>query len=347
MRKKKAQETAFCTIVSRDFMPRAMALHRSLKKHYRELDFTALITDPRPLKTQRLPVSRGFKILSAEELGVPCLNQLRKYYSPFELCNIFRPFLIRKLMKKDRAQKVIYLDADIYVTGRFDFIEKKLNKYFYAFTTHTVKSYPLDRSLPNDRSLLDYGVFNSGFQAFRNHPQCHRILEWLMPRLMLYGFNDPPHLYVDQKLLPLVPIYFPSGFLPLFHPGYNIAYWNLHEREIIKKGARYFANGAQAVFFHFSGYDLKRPGEWTQRGAKEDPSQPEAGTRTLRRPCKRSLPALKKVLEEYRDLLKDCSAGIDKKGKKTKPEQKRSEKRALFFREFYPELLRKTAFLKW
>lgn len=39
-------------------------------------------------------------------------------------------------------------------------------------------------------------------------------------------------------------------------PGYNISYWNLHERYISKSGDYYMVNNiSPLVFYHFSGFD--------------------------------------------------------------------------------------------
>jgi len=59
------------------------------------------------------------------------------------------------------------------------------------------------------------------------------MLEWLMQVLPEVGFDDPHNgMYVDQKILPLVAQVFRSQVGCMRHPGYNVAYWNLHEREI-------------------------------------------------------------------------------------------------------------------
>jgi hypothetical protein len=57
---------------------------------------------------------------------------------------------------------------------------------------------------------------------------------------------------VDQKWIDLVPCYFSSSHV-LRHPGCNAAYWNLHEREVVRDSEGFTVNGFPLVFFHFSG----------------------------------------------------------------------------------------------
>jgi hypothetical protein len=66
-------------------------------------------------------------------------------------------------------------------------------------------------------------------------------------------------MFVDQKILPLAAQLFSSEFGCIKHPGYNVAYWNLHEREIKKIGNRYVVNGEPAIFFHLSGFRAEEP----------------------------------------------------------------------------------------
>ena len=64
---------------------------------------------------------------------------------------------------------------------------------------------------------------------------------------------------MDQIWLNPVPYYFRSAHV-LEDPGYNMAYWNLHERSVSKKDGRYYVNEkSPLVFFHFSGYSIAAP----------------------------------------------------------------------------------------
>ena len=40
-----------------------------------------------------------------------------------------------------------------------------------------------------------------------------------------------------------------------------MAYWNLHERTVSIRDGKYFINGKPLIFFHYSGYELKKPNE--------------------------------------------------------------------------------------
>jgi hypothetical protein len=112
----------------------------------------------------------------------------------------------------------------------------------------------MDGARPSDVDFLRTGVFNLGFIGLKASDQSRAMLDWWESRCLGMGFNDPAFgTFVDQKWMNLVPCYFSSVRI-LRHPGCNVAYWNLHERDIEDLGAgRYQVNGEDLVCFHFSG----------------------------------------------------------------------------------------------
>ena len=66
-------------------------------------------------------------------------------------------------------------------------------------------------------------------------------------------------MHVDQKWMDLVPGFF-DGVYILKHPGYNVAYWNLHGRSIEFKNGDVLVNGEPCYFFHFSGMNPEKLG---------------------------------------------------------------------------------------
>ncbi len=64
-------------------------------------------------------------------------------------------------------------------------------------------------------------------------------------------------MFTDQRWVDFVPSFFDHHILK--DPGYNVAYWNLHGREVFNDGDRYLVNGVPLRFFHFSGFDARKP----------------------------------------------------------------------------------------
>ena len=64
-------------------------------------------------------------------------------------------------------------------------------------------------------------------------------------------------MFTDQRWVDFVPSFFDHHILK--DPGYNVAYWNLHGREVFSDGDRYLVDGVPLRFFHFSGFDARKP----------------------------------------------------------------------------------------
>ncbi len=70
---------------------------------------------------------------------------------------------------------------------------------------------------------------------------------------------DPLNGYfVDQRWFDLAPGLV-SDHAVVREPQYNTAYWNLHSRCLKHDGERYTVDGRPLAFFHFSGFDPRKP----------------------------------------------------------------------------------------
>jgi hypothetical protein len=79
---------------------------------------------------------------------------------------------------------------------------------------------------------------------------------------------------VDQHWVNFAPIYYDNVLIEK-HKGYNVAYWNVHERTLTEREGTWYVEdpaGAETVpesapesvplqFFHYSGYGVQQPGE--------------------------------------------------------------------------------------
>ncbi len=77
---------------------------------------------------------------------------------------------------------------------------------------------------------------------------------------MKYCYIDVTNgMFTDQLWVNYAPLFF-EGVHVLKNPGYNVANWNLYEREIEKRDDTYFVNGTYKLkFFHFSHYKFGDP----------------------------------------------------------------------------------------
>lgn len=244
------KKTAFYSACSKNYLPQAEALYNSLKKHNPNAKYHLLLTDNDSISHK----NSSFEVISVNNLEDKSYLELQDKYNSFELCNAVRPMMAEYLLYKCEYEKVIYLDTDILVTGSFDKLCKNTNEKTFYINPHILKPFPLDGEKPDDLTLMTYGVYNSGFFLLNKTKKTREILDFLISRNLLYCYNNAPLMFVGQNILSLARSLFYNDTSEINDPEFNIAYWNLHEKNL-DFNEYYLNSNERVVFFHFSGFD--------------------------------------------------------------------------------------------
>ncbi len=247
------------TIVSGNYLAYAKVLDASLKAADPSFDFRVLLVERRTAVLDQAVRDVGLDVMFAEDLGLEEAERLFYKYDLVELNTALKPSFIKRALA-DGYEHVIYLDPDIRIFAPLEPVLQALGTADIVLTPHALAP-AMDGLRPSDVDFLRTGVYNLGFVAFKASPQSAALLDWWESRCLGMGFNDPAFgVFVDQKWMDLAPCYFDSVHV-LRHPGCNVAYWNLHEREVAQApGGGYQVNGMPLVFFHFSGVVPRNPG---------------------------------------------------------------------------------------
>lgn len=198
-------------------------------------------------------------LMETHELELPAFEAMLKRYDVFELSCALKSFFAAAAFSRYGADNVIFLDTDMLAFDSFRFLEQELDEHPILLTPHIRTPMPADGKRPFEREMLKNGIFNAGFFALRKGGVTDSFLKWWQERMVDQCYvNLKEGMFVDQKWLNLVPVFFPATKL-LDHPGCNVAYWNLHERLIVEKEGKYFVNDQPLLFFHYSGYSMQHP----------------------------------------------------------------------------------------
>ena len=259
-----------CTIVAKNYLAYARMLARSFLAHHPEGRFVVLLVDR--VDGCFDPEQEPFDVLEVEQLdNVPELRQFLFKYRLLELATAVKPYLLERLFD-DGAERVIYLDPDIWVLRPLAPVLEGLDRGVAVLTPHIDR--PLDDgAVPGELTFLRAGLYNLGFVGLRASTETRRLLAWWQERLFDRCVDRVDlGLFVDQKWMDLAPLLF-GGVAVLKQPGLNVAYWNLAHRAVTRAGdedadedaeaespvdTRYLANGEPLYFFHFSGLDPER-----------------------------------------------------------------------------------------
>jgi len=267
---------AICTIVGSNYLPQATVFFDSVKQTNPDFELFCLVID----EGIALNSSRVKTVFPSQiNIDQGTLAELRFKYDVIEFATAMKPHMLKFLALKEEFSEVIFFDPDILVFSKIEdhFFEQFSNRCA-VLTPHRISGTEISRGVFYDIELLKTGFFNLGFISINTkHPQALNFLNWWIDRVNRFasrvGFLP---FFTDQKWIDLAFHLFPLGSLS--HPGYNVAPWNIDEREISIQNGVLHAQFRNLVFVHFSqmSQSIKagKPLDYWGKASSLDLSQP-------------------------------------------------------------------------
>lgn len=239
------------------YLNRARVLASSLRKQHSDWVIWAIIVDkPPPGYNLDLAVEEFDRLVTAEDLFGAQTNCWLFGHDIVEACTAVKGRALRYILADPTAEKVFYFDPDIAVLNSMDPVVRMLDEDAIVLTPHQLDPEPaaeLQAIRDNEIGSLNFGVFNLGFIAVSQHPETHRFAKWWEERLYDWCHDRQDiGVFVDQKWCNLIPCFF-DRVKVLRDPGYNVASWNLSQREMrFDADGMALINGAPLRFYHFT-----------------------------------------------------------------------------------------------
>jgi hypothetical protein len=250
------------TICARNYLASAVLLGESLERVHPDWEFSILLVDIWPEEKERYEQDfPQFRWLAPEDLAIDeaQLGRMKFYYDVIEFSTSLKPWLMEKLLSD--ADVAMYLDPDIEVFNSLEDLVQIAQRDEIVLLPHVTKPVPRDGLDPKEETFLLSGQFNLGFLCISQ--QARPFLEYWKERLTSHSVIDHEHGYfTDQRWVDAVPSLFRHQIVRT--PGYNVAYWNLHEYELTYVSGRHddsgvLVDGQPLRFFHYSGHDAEIP----------------------------------------------------------------------------------------
>ena len=249
------------TIVAKNYLAMALTLGDSLAKVHPEYDFKIFLADESD-ETIRGFLSK-YQIIEVKDIGIENWKDLAFKYDVSEFSTSIKPFCFEYLVNESNYTNLMYFDPDIYIFNQLSIIEERLRDHFCVITPHASDlEIEWSGAVPEENSLIS-GVFNLGFIAFRNNDQSRFVFRWWKEKLRRKCYLERLEgLFYDQNWIQFLASSFHEDVCVLKDYGFNVAWWNLHERiveyqgeipTILHKGDR---TQHKCVFFHFSGFNV-------------------------------------------------------------------------------------------
>lgn len=247
------------TICSINYLAQARVLGESLKKHNPDYDFVIGLCDK--LEKSNVDVTKlpDFQIIEVDKIGIDGFGDMCERYDITELNTAVKPFYFDYFFKSDpERETVIYLDPDIEIFDKLTSLEDSLSENNIVLTPHFYTPI-FDDHTRREQEMFVNGIYNLGFLAVKRSKPVEDFLFWWKTKLRTECYMDIQRgMFVDQLWCNMVPLYF-EGVKIDKNPGYNISYWNLHERQLTYKDGKYFSNGQPLIFYHYSGINIGDP----------------------------------------------------------------------------------------
>lgn len=241
------------TIISKNYISYARSLIKSFQKYHPGVKTFVLLADK--IDGFFDPSQEVFEIIEADNLGIEDFASFSFKYNIVEFNTAVKPFFFELLFSKG-YKKVIYMDPDILIFRHMNEVFEALDKHSIVLTPHITAPIPDDGCIPREINILKAGIFNLGFLGLSKSEHSSKLLAWWKDRLYDKCLQSTVSGYaVDQIWLGLVPSFFEDYYV-LKNSGYNVAYWNLHERQVSQQNDGFFVNQKPLTFFHFSGFML-------------------------------------------------------------------------------------------
>lgn len=250
------------TICSINYLAQAKTLGDSLQTTNPEINFFIGLVDTLEGIQFDSDHEVPYTLIEIHKIGIPQFAQMCEDYNITELNTAVKPYFFTYFFKNyAEAEKVIYFDPDIIVYQPLTSLLENLATNDAVLTPHICT--PInDTKSPNELHHLNTGVFNLGFGAFRRSVASLDYISWWERKLRnecKIALCDG--LFVDQNWMNFTPLFLEKTHIEK-NPGYNAAYWNLHERYFtIQNEVYYVNNDIPLIFFHYSGYDPRKPKE--------------------------------------------------------------------------------------
>jgi hypothetical protein len=256
---------AYCTILSTNYLAKALTLAESLQRHRPGARLTVLVIDSGDAAHLSGVRQDGVDIVGTEVLGLPHRDVLRlaTIYDLVEFATAVKPLLLKAML--EGAEQAAYLDPDTYVTSPMAELSPDLEatEGGILLTPHFLEPVPPDAEL-QETHLLTVGVYNLGFCAVDR--RALPFLDWWWGHLVDECLWEPlSGLFVDQKWCDIGSVMFHAGAWQ--HRGYNVSVTNLHERPLMhdESGFGFVGHADRLRLFHFHAFDTAAPDELSTR----------------------------------------------------------------------------------
>jgi hypothetical protein len=238
----------FCTYFDAGYLPRGIALYRSLVRHVPAFRLYVLCLDDvtyDALMRAALPSVAPLRLIDLEAFD-PELVAARGRRSLVEYYFTLTSVLPGYLLQIDREIDIVtYLDSDLLFFADPEPLFEELGGGAVGITPHRFAETGLFRNR--------YGLYNVGWLSWRRDQRASNCMAWYRRKSIEWCYDQvEDDRYADQKYLDQFTARFP-GVRALQHKGANLAPWNNERFQLAFRDDAFYVDGQPLIFYHFHG----------------------------------------------------------------------------------------------
>src|SRR4051794_2889962 len=255
--------THAATVAGAEDAPAVRLLAATLREHHPELALTVLAL---PGAVAPLRGEPDMTTLEAEALGDDDLLAAVWVKSPNAISRAARPLLVARLLDEG-AEGVLLLPPDAELRGRLAELEAALVERDAILIPRLAGALPDDGERPDAGDLLDAGDIDDELVAVNATEGGRKLVDWWAAR-GLDAITRPPAAVVgdgpaadgpDGPSVLGAAVRAFGGVDTLDLPGYDVSFWNVHERALTERDGALHAGADPVRLIRFAGFRADRP----------------------------------------------------------------------------------------
>lgn len=244
------------TLCSNNYLAQAITLGNSFLSFHKDYNFYIGLVDHlnKDIDYKSL---KPLRVLPLGSFTISGLREMVEKYNIIELNTSVKAHYFEYFLSNYEIVK--YIDPDIMFYNTLNELDEIHSTFDIILTPHITKPIPISASQPQENIFLKFGLYNLGFLSLKKTTTSVEFVEWWKDRLTNLCYKDAKKgLFVDQKWINFVPIFWKDNTYISYDLGLNMAYWNIHERNLDfdPESLSYTVNKSDKLkFFHFSSFD--------------------------------------------------------------------------------------------
>lgn len=240
----------FFTSICSNYLPKAMALAESVKRHCADAKFVLCLVE-RVVPEAAASYEHFDEVILAKDAGWESFDRFMFRHAIVEASTAVKAqFMLNLFERFPGESKFVYLDPDVLVYSDLAELERLLDDESIVLCPHLLRPGNIDMEI----SSLAHGCYNLGFLGISRAQNSRDFLSWWAERLFQFCYDDINRgIFTDQRWVDLAPCFFDVSVLK--HHGYDFATWSLLNSDLRQIDGVYEVNGDPLRFIHFSGLD--------------------------------------------------------------------------------------------